>query len=252
MKHRAVVQGRWLKSGLLLLFLPAISLVCHAGEGSSDVSVSGPLYVGCQGAARTFSIPAATRLRAGSVFVGWTDSCVDNVLEVAGGAELVVTDACSRPAACEIRSGTLWLDNGGVVSDSISVWSHSTLGGRGAVNATTLCEGTLAPGAPIGTLFHNGNLALSPSASSEFQIAGYALDSEIDRVTVNGRLCLAGSLQLSLENGFVPRAGDRFVIMTGSSISGSFADVLISNCPQDLAADVVIDDATVTVVFVGK
>ena len=252
MKHRAVVQGRWLKSGLLLLFLPAISLVCHAGEGLSDASVSGPLYVGCQGAARTFSIPAATRFRAGSVFVGWTDSCVDNVLEVSSGAELVVTDACSRPAACEIRSGTLWLDNGGVVSDSISVWSHSTLGGRGAVNATTLCEGTLAPGAPIGTLFHNGNLALSPSATAEFEIGGYTPESGYDSVVVNGRVCLAGALRLSLVNGFVPNAGDRFIIITGSSVSGSFSDVTIENCPAELAADVLVDGASVTIVFSAR
>ena len=216
------------------------------------MSINGPLYVGCGAASKTFAIPKGTRVQAGSVFIGWSDAATDSWLEVAGDATLIVTDACSRPAACEVRCGTLWLNDGDVVSDSISVWQNSTLGGRGAVSATTLCEGTLAPGAPVGTLTHNGNLALSQSAAAGFEIGGYAADSEFDRVAVDGHLCLAGTLNLSLVNGFVPRRGDRFVIMTGSSISGLFSDVVISNCPSDLAADAVVDDASVTIVFSGR
>ena len=251
MKHRAFVLSRWLKLSLAVFLSALISSACFGGY-ASDVSINGPLYVGCKGAAKTFSIPKATRVQAGSVFVGWTDSSADNALEISSDAMLVVTDACSRPSACEVRCGTLWLNNGEVVSDSISVWQNSTLGGRGAVSATTLCEGTLAPGAPIGTLVNHGNLALSQSASASFEIGGYSSDSEFDRVAVDGRLCLAGTLNLSLVNGFIPRNGDRFVIMTGSSVSGSFSDVVISNCPSTLAADVVVDDASVTIVFSAR
>jgi hypothetical protein len=254
MKHRAVVQSRCLKLSLPIILLTLIfpAGLALSARAESDVSISGPLYVGCKEASNTFSIPKGTRVQAGSVFVGWNDSLGDSWLEISDSAMLVVTDACSRPAACEIRRGTLWLNNGGVVSDSISIWQNSTLGGRGAVNATTLCEGTLAPGAPIGTLVHNGNLALSASAASEFQIGGYVADSEFDSIRVDGRLCLAGTLSLSLVNGFVPRAGDRFVIMTGSSVSGSFSDVVISNCPSSLAADVIVDEASVTIVFAAR
>jgi hypothetical protein len=257
MKHRAFVQSRWRKLSLpaflsMLIFSACLAgNVCAAPAGgyASDVSISGPLYVGCKAASRIFSIPKGTRVQAGSVFIGWNDSPANNWLEISGDAMLVVTDACSRPSACEVRRGTLWLNNGEVVSDSISVWQNSVLGGQGTVSATTLCEGTLSPGSPIGTLVQNGNLALSPSASAGFEIGGYKSDSEFDRVVVDGRLCLAGTLNLSLVNGFIPRGGDRFMIMTGSSVSGSFSDVFISNCPPELAADVIVDDASVTIVF---
>jgi hypothetical protein len=210
------------------------------------------LYVGCKDASKTFSVAKHTRVQAGSVFIGWTDASSDNWLEVSDDAMLVITDACSRPSACEVRHGTLWLSNGEVVSDSISVWQSSTLGGRGTVSATTLCEGTLSPGSPLGTLVHHGNLALAQTASAALEIGGYAQGTDFDRVTVDGRLCLAGTLSLSLVNGFVPRVGDRFVVMTGSSVSGLFSDVVISNCPRELAADVVVDDTSVTIVFSAR
>lgn len=260
MKHRAFVWSRWLKVSLPVFFSTLIFSACLAGDGHAapaggyafDVSISGPLYVGCKAAARILSIPKDTRIQAGSVFVGWDDSAVDGWLEVSSEATLVITDACSRPAACEIRRGTLWLNNGEVISDSISVWQDSTLGGQGAVLATTLCEGTLAPGAPIGTLTHRGTLALSQNATARFEIGGYVAGSEFDRVAVDGGLCLGGTLSLSLVNGFMPRCGDRFVIMTGSSISGLFSDVVISNCPPELAADVVVDDGSVAIVFSAR
>ena len=260
MNHRAVVLSRWPKLNLPAFLFTLFFSACLAGsadaapaEGyASEVSINGPLYVGCKEASKNLSIPKKTRVQAGSVFIGWNDSADDNWLEISSGAALIVTDACSRPAACEIRRGTLWLNNGDVVSDSISVWQNSTLGGRGAVSATTLCEGTLAPGAPIGTLIHHGNLALSQSASVGIEIGGYNPDSDFDRVMVDGHLCLSGTLSLSLANGFIPRSGDRFVIMTGSSVSGSFSDVVISNCPSELAADVVVDDTSVTIVFSAR
>ena len=260
MKHRAFVSSRWAKVNSpiflsTLVFSACLAANVHAAptDGyASDVSISGPLYVGCQAASKNLSIPKKTRVQAGSVFIGWNDSAEDNWLEISSEATLVVTDACSRPAACEVRRGTLWLNNGEVISDSISVWESSTLGGRGTVFATTLCEGKLEPGAPIGTLVHHGNLAFSQSASVAFEIGGYISDAEFDRVQVDGRLCLAGTLDLSLVNGFIPRAGDRFVIMTGSSVSGLFSDVVISNCPPDLAADVVVDDESVTIVFSAR
>jgi hypothetical protein len=242
-------SAAFLAALIFSVFLAPNIHAAPAGGYASDVSINGPLYVGCQAASKNLSIPKRTRVQAGSVFIGWNDSAEDNWLEISSEATLIVTDACSRPAACEVRRGTLWLNNGEVVSDSISVWQNSTIGGRGTVSATTLCEGNLAPGAPIGTLVHHGNLAMSQSAAAGFEIGGYTSDSEFDRVTVDGRLCLAGTLSLSLANGFLPRSGDRFVIMTGSSVSGSFSDVVISNCPPELAADVVVDDESVTIVF---
>ena len=260
MKHRAFVLGRCSKVGCRVSLSCVVSLACLAvdvlanslGVYASDVLVSGPLYVGCQGASNHVAIPSKTRVQAGSVFIGWNDLAQEGRLEVSADARLVVTDACSRPAACEVRRGVLWLQGGEVVSDSVSVWQNSKMGGRGTVSATTLCAGTLLPGAPIGTLIHRGALALSPSASSEFQIGGYNADSEFDRVLVDGRLCLAGVLSLSVESGFVPVEGDRFVIMTGSSVSGSFSDVVISNCPDGLAADVVVTEESVSVVFTAR
>ena len=260
MKHRAFVLSRWPKFGLSTFLSTVVFLSCLSVSGqaeraegyASDLLISGPLYVGCKEASKNLSIPKGTRVQAGSVFIGWNDSSNDNWLEICSNAKLVVTDACSRPAACEVRRGTLWLNNGEVVSDSISVWQGSTLGGRGAASATTLCEGTLSPGSPLGILVHHGNLAFSQSASAEFQIGGYDRNSEFDQVSVDGRLCLAGSLSLSVESGFVPVEGDRFVIMTGSSVSGSFSDVLISNCPDGLAADVVVTEESVSVVFTAR
>lgn len=221
---------------------------CVTGPGS-DWTVNGALYVGYKAESSRLSILDGGRVQAAAVYVGWHNQSAGNLLEIAGNSMLVVTDACHRVATCEVRRGTLWLDGGAVASDKVLVWQNAILGGRGTVSATTLCEGNLFPGNPLGTMVNNGSLALACNAAAGFEIGGTVADTEFDRVVVNGPLSLGGVLTISLVNGFLPHAGDRFVIMTGAGVSGSFRDVVVSGCPADLKADVVVDATTVTVVF---
>ncbi len=219
------------------------NLALVTGRGSAW-NHSGSLTVGKNGSYNRLLITSGGQVACSDAAIGENPPGHEN--------EALVSGADSRWTirnVCQVRHGSLWLDGGTVSARSVSVLEKATLGGRGTVSGTTLCSGSLLPGRPIGTLTFNGALTLSGRAVSGFEFGGYAPGSEYDSVMVNGALSLGGTLNLSFVNGFAPRAGDRFVIMTASSVSGGFSAVGIANGPADLKADVVVDATTVTVVF---
>ena len=86
--------------------------------------------------------------------------------------------------------------------------------------------GTLSPGLSPGTLNLVGNYTQQgPGGAFNVEIGGTAPGSQFDSVNVSGAgsvATLAGVLNVSLVNSFVPAAGDSFTIMTYPSHTGTY------------------------------
>ncbi len=104
--------------------------------------------------------------------------------------------------------------NGGIVTGSGTISSNQDL----VVNNA---GGTFAPGASAGTIIVTGNYVQSTGSSIEIEIGGTA-DGLFDTLEMTGAASLAGSLVVTEIDAFLPSAGDTFVILTASAISGKF------------------------------
>ncbi len=80
-------------------------------------------------------------------------------------------------------------------------------------------NGTLGPGTSVGTLNISGNYAQSSGGKLQVELAS---PTNFDRLQVNGNAALAGTLEVSLINGYMPAVGDSFDIFDRNSVSGSF------------------------------
>jgi hypothetical protein len=81
--------------------------------------------------------------------------------------------------------------------------------------------GTLAPGSSPGSTTINGGLTIH-SGALEIELANKA---SFDSVAVTGPAALAGNLNVKLLGGYVPDVDDDFTILTGNTITGSFANL---------------------------
>jgi cyclophilin family peptidyl-prolyl cis-trans isomerase len=128
-----------------------------------------------------------------------------------------------------------FIDTGAVFAGtgSLTVASGRTLGIREdyILTQSLINHGTVAPGLSLGAVgvtapyfqFSDGMLAI--------QLAGTTVDTQYDRFSTNNTAFLAGRLQVSLLNGFVPAIGNSFIVLTAQSIVGSFSSFDLPQLP---------------------
>ncbi len=144
-----------------------------------------------------------------------------------------------------LNAGTLMLVKPAGVSAitgaGVTVNAGATLAGSGTIDANVINSGVVSPGGAgnVGTLIVNGNYT---------QTVGGALDVElesttaIDQLMISGIATLAGTLDVALLDGFVPKSGEQFKIVAFASRSGEFGT---DNLPPGLS--VVYDAQDVTI-----
>jgi hypothetical protein len=104
----------------------------------------------------------------------------------------------------------------------ISVAQGATFGSGGTVNGNLTVAGTLSPGANIGTMTVNGNVALAGGSVSAFEIA----PTGADRLLVNGSVSIANGATLQLTTSGAIRPGTSYdLVVASGGISGSYATV---------------------------
>ncbi|MCA9284330.1 MAG: hypothetical protein KDA22_03895 [Phycisphaerales bacterium] len=107
-------------------------------------------------------------------------------------------------------------------------------------------SGTVAPGDAIGTLTVDGACQLAANGDTVVELGGLA-DGEYDRLSVTGAATVGGRLVVALDDGFLPEAGDMFVVVTGNPVIGTF-DCRDLPATRDLYWRVVATSSTVTLV----
>jgi hypothetical protein len=108
---------------------------------------------------------------------------------------------------------------------SAQVVTGGSMFGLGTIDGTFLLNGTLTPGdsAPSpGTLTFSGLYTQSATGALDINLASSV---QYGVVMVSGTASLAGTLNITLQNGFVPVIGQTFVIVNAASVAGAFATV---------------------------
>jgi autotransporter-associated beta strand protein len=185
----------------------AFSLVGNAtfnvadGAATHDLLVSGPL-----GSGSTLTKSGAGRLTLSGI------SPHSGTLAVAAG-RLAVTGALASP--------------------TVTLASGTRLEGNGSLAGTVSGAGRIEPGLSNTARLTLGGLSQQSGSRCVAGLAGTVAGLEFDQVSVTGAAALAGTLEVTLENGFVPAAGDSFQLLTAGSRSGTWATLVLPSLPAD-------------------
>jgi len=124
-------------------------------------------------------------------------------------------------------TGSLTVVNGGLAAaPTIQIGATGTVGGVGTLSGAVANGGAVAPGdrpgpLDIGTLNITGTYTQTAGGKLVIDLSGTGA-AQRDQFAVSGAVALAGTLQVNLIGGFQPQFGDEFVIVTGSSVTGTF------------------------------
>ena len=122
--------------------------------------------------------------------------------------------------------------NGGSITVAVPfVINGGTLDGNvpggfnGAINNVA---GTIAPGTSAGTVNVTGVYTQGGGAAFNLEIGGTAVGTQYDRLSVSSTATLAGTLNVTLINGFTPSGGEIFTFLSAGTRNGTFA---VTNLP---------------------
>ncbi|MCC7145779.1 MAG: hypothetical protein IT443_04980 [Phycisphaeraceae bacterium] len=144
-------------------------------------------------------------------------------LRVRAGGEARATDRLKI-----WTTGTVDLDGGSVtvsgaggvleIAGGVVVGSGQISAAGGVVNG-----GRVAPGQNVGVLeIVSGDYAQTTEGMLDIEIGGLTAGADYDQLLIGGNANLAGMLNVSLSDGFVPQEGDRFTILLALALSGTF------------------------------
>jgi hypothetical protein len=116
------------------------------------------------------------------------------------------------------------------VTGDINIFPNGIVAGIGTLGATGQinCDGTISAGLSPGMLTIEGNLVLGPGGTVQAEIGGLASGTEHDQLIVTGDATFGGKLVLQFMNGFAPRAGDQFNVVTIAGSSSAFSEVQVA------------------------
>ncbi len=120
-------------------------------------------------------------------------------------------------AVIDLGDGTL---NPG---DTLNLASGDSLIGSGTLAANLVNAGTVSPGNSAGGITVQGDYTQQATGVLEIQLGGTTAGTQYDQLTVTGTATMAGTLNVSLIDGFVPQVGDSFTILPYAMRSGGFS-----------------------------
>ena len=128
-------------------------------------------------------------------------------------------------------SGDIFVSEG-----SSAVFFGSYNGGTSGTGDVTIM-GDLAPGASPGLARFGGDLAIGGVASLTLELAGTQAGREYDQLVVEGQLLAGGTLDVVLLDGFVPRVGATFDVLSFGSVDGAFSRIDLPALGHGLSFD---------------
>jgi hypothetical protein len=110
-----------------------------------------------------------------------------------------------------------------VAGQPLTIPATKSISGSGTITGNVLNQGLISPGNSPGHLVIDGDLIQAATGSLLMELAGNSSDL-FDSISITGTVGIAGQLQVTLLEGFVPSSADQFVILTGNSLSGAFTN----------------------------
>ncbi|MGE0757563.1 MAG: autotransporter-associated beta strand repeat-containing protein, partial [Pirellulaceae bacterium] len=195
-------------------FQETVNGLSGAGMVDTTAGVSATFHVGGGGASSSF----AGTLQNTSGALALTKS---------GGGTLTLTGGHSYGGVTTVAGGTLRVNGSladGAASDDVVVQSSASLGGTGSIQGQVRVAGggELAPGVSPGVETF-GSLVFTVGSSFAVEIGGAVAGNGITNhdqavVSAAGSVTLNGAtLNLSSFNGYVPLAGDEYVVVLNQS-----------------------------------
>jgi hypothetical protein len=209
----ATLDGRRLVNTVLLVF-----------NGTSDLTLSNGASIENEVEA-TFAIQTDADVLQGT---GAAGSIVNNfgfIEKLAPGAGVT-----SIGVAVTNNGGVLTVETGTMAFAGPTL-TNGTLGlmrGNGGFDVTGTSftnAGDIEAGLSPGQLGVLGAVTQQATASIRTELGGTQVATEYDRINVSGPVTLAGTLDITLINGYQPAAGDSLTVLTYASRSGAFAGV---------------------------
>lgn len=211
----------------------------HITTVSNGLTNNGALELTTTNAAysTTLNVSGGALINNGSL-----DALVGN-----NGSRLVQAELDNRGTFDAFRSTTLGLAghnhvNSGevtnhdgtltVVGDSFTNQADGRISGVGEIdfNQTTSTpqnDGVWAPGLSAGKMRVDGNWAQGAGGTLEIELGGYLQDTEYDHLEIDDTATLDGEVLIHTINGFKPKFGDLFTVLSAGSINGTFSAVTV-------------------------
>ena len=141
---------------------------------------------------------------------------------------VTVTNSAGGTSTQYVYDAGVLAANQAALSTTVSVTSGNELSGSGNLSLTLQNSGIVAPTSAINTQTFsqtgNGVLDISLDGTTPGTTSGTG-SGTYSQFNVSGSSSLAGTLAISVVNGFVPTNGEVFTIMTYGSASGKFNNV---------------------------
>ncbi len=120
------------------------------------------------------------------------------------------------------NSGTLIVGTGSTLTVNDTLSNTGTVQGAGTIVGDLTNSGTFSPGLSPGTLSVIGDYTQDSAGKLQLEINGTTAGT-YDVLAVSGVATLAGTLKVTLGNGVTLPGNATFDILTGASVSGTFA-----------------------------
>ena len=163
--------------------------------------------------------------------------------------EIESTSSLTRTGNYLQTSGTTMVD-GVLAPTGTSVnLQGGVLGGTGTVTTSVNnTGGQVAPGNSPGRLDITGDYSQSDLGSIAIELGGYAAETDFDLLAVSGDATdLAGNVDVTLINGFLPTVGDMFTFLVAAQVSGALGVNCIACSGRVFDVDIGTDFAKLTV-----
>lgn len=150
-----------------------------------------------------------------------------------------------------IGQGLLTLADGGSVTASgdVTIGPLGQLKGDGTIRSNVINGGVVAPGASPGTLHVEGNY--TQNAEGSLQI-GLMSPSNFDTVEITGSASLGGTLEIVLDEGYIPQGNPSFDVLDWGSRVGEFSSVILPTLGGTLHWDTTQLYSTGTISIAGE
>lgn len=184
-------------------------------------------------------VPGAT-----SLVYGNGTFYIPNGFNLLGEGALNVLIPVEVTGPSNVNAGTTLYVNNSWTTQQLNVLAGGALYGSGIVNGAVVNSGTINPGNSPGTLTVNGNFTQTQTGTFLMEIASAA---SFDQLVVNGNASLAGTLQISLLDGFLPFYGQRFEFIDAFSMEGNFTT--IDGLPDGFRGRVIEENGDATLII---
>ena len=119
--------------------------------------------------------------------------------------------------------GLTLLTNGNLAASSPLRIHGGTLAGKGTITGSVTNNGVVSPGVSPGQLTITGEYTQTTNGVLNIELAGTTAGTGYDRLGANTAARLAGTLNVTLANGFYPETNALFTFLTTTTRSGTFS-----------------------------